>query len=234
MINDDFQVTNHQDPIRITASSLAFPTECDACQWYSHHCVKPPRSIMPRIFGNIDSLNKTYYDGLDTETIYPELPRGKLGHGDLFLESEVIQISGHLPFILRGKIDCLATFDGGAGFGIVDFKTANPKEQNLEHYRHQLGAYALMLERPAPRRPHLSPVIHLGLLCLTPYEMLCGRTGKLGYLVRPEYIPVERNDEELLSFISDKVLSVLEQHSQPSPSPTCEWCVYRNEVSRDV
>jgi hypothetical protein len=223
-----------QPPAKITASELGFPTECPCCAWYSHWCVKNPRGIFPRIFGDIDRLNKSYYTALGTSAISPSLPPGTLGQGDMFLESEVIYLPGHMPFFLRGKIDILATFDGDQGFGVFDFKTANPRADHVDHYRHQLGAYALMMDRPAEGRPRLSPVDHLGLVCLTPYEMVAGKTGKIGYLVRPEFIPIERNDDALLEFISERVLSVLESPVQPDPSPSCEWCHYRDAVRREV
>lgn len=222
---------NQQRPTRITASSLAFLPECTSCQWYSHNCTKPPRGIpMPKIFTAIDGINKHYYDGLECKDISPSLPPGKLGHGNLFLESEEIPIPGHSPVVFTGKIDTLATFDNNAGFGILDFKTSNPRVEHIPEYQWQLGAYALMAEHPAPKRPHLFPVTRLGLVCLTPYEMLRGKTGKLGYLVRPEFIPLVRDDQALLDFVATKVLDVIELPSQPPPSPDCQWCQYRDCV----
>ena len=223
-----------QEPIKMTASELGFPSECPSCLWYTHHCVKTPRGFFPRIFNDIDRLNKTYYTGLNTQEISPLLPSGWLGHGDMFLESEVIHLPGHAPFFLRGKIDILASFDGDAGFGIVDFKTAHPRADHLDHYRYQLGAYALMMDRPAANRARLFPIDHLGLLCLTPMEMCAGRTGKLGYIVAPEYVPFQRDDDRLLGHIVDTVLSVLELPSQPDPAPGCEWCLYRHAITTDI
>ena len=46
----------------------------------------------------------------------------------------------------------------------------------------------------------------------------------------PKWVPFERDDSALLTFIADRVLSVLELPNQPEPTPDCEWCLYRDAV----
>jgi len=217
-------------PVKLSPSLLSFLPDCDSCIFYDYYSVKHPRGIFPRIFNDIDGLNKEFFTGKDTREISPELPPGKLGGGDMFIQSEVIYIPGHRPFYMTGKLDMLATFEGDAGFGVIDFKTANPKADHLQHYTRQLGAYALILDRPATNRQRFFPVNFLGLLCLMPSQMCQSPTGKIGYLVEPTYVPLQRDDDALLHFIANRVLRVLELPTQPEPSPSCEWCCYRDAV----
>jgi len=222
-----------QKPIKIPASWLSFLTTCDSCQWYDYHIVSHPRGPFPGVFNTIDGLNKKHYHRRSTKNISPDLPEGTLNCGEMFVRSDLITLPGHGPFYLTGRLDAFATFDGDAGFGIVDFKTIDAKTQNLEHYGRQLGCYALALDNPERGKQKYTPVDHLGLLCLVPREMRESKTGRIGYLVESEWVPFERDDSALLTFIADRVLSVLELPHQPEPSPDCDWCEYRWAVERE-
>ena len=118
--------------------------------------------------------------------------------------------------------------------GITDLKTVDAKAQHLDHYQLQLNAYALALENPKPGRPVLGPVTHFGLQCLMPRSMKASSTGKVGYVVEPTWVPLERDDEGLFEFVTTRILRVFKLPEPPAPDPTCEWCTFIDAIERGI
>ena len=227
---------NQQDkkPLKLACSGLSFLTACDRCQWRECHCVKNPRGIFPSVFGKIDRINRDFYQGKSLKVLSPDLPEGILDTGELWVQSKVFEVDGHTPFYFTGRLDALGTRSDGAGFIVPDFKTVDVKTQHLDHYQLQLNAYALALENPAPGRPVLAPVTHLGLQCLMPRAMKASPTGKVGYIVEPTWVPLERDDDALFDFIATRILRVLELPEPPAPDPTCDWCTFIDAIERGI
>jgi ATP-dependent exoDNAse (exonuclease V) beta subunit len=93
------------------------------------------------------------------------------------LRSEIVQRAAkaktlfrEVPFavkvnsvLLEGVIDL--AFDDGGGLVIVDYKTddveAGRVDERAEHYRHQVGAYALAAEKVFGRRPAAASLLFL-------------------------------------------------------------------------
>jgi hypothetical protein len=220
-------------PLRCTCSGLSFLTTCDCCQWREHHSVKNPRGPFPSVFGKIDRINRDFYQGKSLKTLSPDLPEGTLDTGELWVQSRVFEVEDK-PVYFTGRLDAIGTRSDGAGFVVPDFKTVDVKTQHLDHYQLQLNAYALALENPAPGRPVLAPVTDLGLLCLMPRTMKASPTGKVGYVVEPTWVPLERNDEALFEFVATRILRVLELPESPAPDPTCEWCNFIDAIERGI
>ena len=219
-------------PHRQACGALSFLTTCDRCQWRECHCVKNPRGPFPSVFGKIDRINREFYNGKSLKAVSPHLPEGILDTGEMWVQSKVFEVEGHMPFYLVGRLDAIGTRADGAGYIIPDFKTVDVKAQHIDHYQLQLNAYALALENPTPGRPVLAPVTDLGLLCLMPRSMKASPTGKVGYLVEPTWVPLERDDDALLEFITTRILRVLELPEPPEPDPACEWCTFIDAIER--
>lgn len=124
---------------------------------------------------------------------------------------------------LRGFTDTLILFDGG-GFGITDFKTAEPKEEHISFYGRQLMSYVMAAEHPAPGKPRLCPVTHLGLVCFEPVEMVAV-DSRYAFATVPSWVEVPRDDDAFLAFLSE-VLDVITAGEAPKHEG-CPWCEYR-------
>jgi len=222
---------SERKPLNISCSSVSFLSPCDACIWREHHDVRHPRGPFPSVFRQIDGINREFYSGKTLKSISADLPEGFLDTGELSVRSEVFEING-IPFFFNGRLDALGTRSDGGGFVVPDFKTVDVKTQHLEHYALQLNAYALALENPAPGKPRLAPVTDIGLLCLMPRVMKASPTGKLGYIVEPSWVPLERDDQGLLDFIYRRILRVLELPEIPASDPVCQWCQFVETVQK--
>lgn len=186
-----------------------------------------PSTPFPSVFSKIAGMQKRFFDNQSTQSLVPELPSGTFAFGEKYVKSQVISLPGNsTSCFISGRFDMVARFEDDT-YGVLDFKTSEPRESNIEKYRRQLHAYTYALENPAPNSFSLSPVSLLGLLVLDPSKMVSGQSGK-GYFIKCEltWIPFERNDEEFRTFIGN-VLSVLESPETPAPSPTCSFCNYR-------
>jgi len=220
-------------PVKLTCSGLSFLTPCDRCQWREHHCVKNPRGIFPSVFGKIDRINRDFYQGKSLKALSPDLPEGTIDTGEMWVQSRVFHLDA-ADIYFTGRLDALGTRSDGAGFIVPDFKTVDVKTQHLDHYQLQLNAYALALENPAPGRPVFAPVTHLGLQCLMPRAMKASPTGKVGYIVEPNWVPIERDEGALFEFIETRILRVINLPEPPAPDPSCEWCNFIDAIERGI
>ena len=59
--------------------------------------------------------------------------------------------------LIKGKTDTVLGFNDNT-YGVVDFKTSNVKDGNVEKYSRQLHAYSLALENAEPGKPSLKPI----------------------------------------------------------------------------
>jgi len=213
---------------KLSPSELTFLwDECPRCFYLKVvHKISRPSTPMPKIFIRIDQLMKGYFQGKSTSEVNPELPEGTVTLGERWVESEAVYIPGHDPTVyFRGKFDSLVEFADGS-FGVIDFKTSEPKEEYVEFYRRQLHAYAYALEHAAPGALSLKPISAMGLLFVDPVVMHKHETGKLGYFGEVTWRACPKDDYWFLNFI-DQVVTVLEQPTPPDSGEKCGWCKYR-------
>lgn len=189
-----------------------------------------PKMIMPKVFTIIDSQMKDHFMGKRTEAISTNMPNGIIEHAGKRVESLPISIKGFsTPCFIRGNFDTVVRFDDNS-FGVIDFKTSQVKPEHVSNYARQLHAYAYALENPAEGRFGLNPVSKLGLLMFEPslFSNASGGTASLSGSLT--WVELPRDDNAFLDFLAD-VLAVLDQPLPPDPSPSCQWCEYR-ETSR--
>jgi len=181
---------------------------------------------MPAIFQRIDRLMKGFFQGRATDEFAPGLPPGRVRFADNWVQSAPICIPGRqAQAFIRGKFDSVVEFDGG-GYGVVDFKTTEPKVEHVSFYGRQLRAYAYALEHPAPGKLSLAPVTHLGLLSVAPDIMDRDSAGRVGYLGHITWQPIAVDEAGFLAFLG-QVLALLEEPEPPEGNPECVWCKYR-------
>lgn len=213
---------------KLSPSDFSFLYEgCKRCFYLKvHHRITQPTMPLPGIFTIIASLLKTHYTGKNTKELHPNFPAGIVNYGERFVRSIPIQIDGHTSTcFINGRFDIVVEFEDKT-FGVIDFKTGNPKDTHSNLYGRQLHAYAFALENPAPGALKLSPVAWLGLLYFPPKRTLQnGDVKKLLYEAEIQWVKTERDDNSFLNFI-DEVLTLLENPTPPEPSQNCNWCNY--------
>jgi hypothetical protein len=218
---------------KLSPSDFAFFWEECKCCFYLKVARQflRPRPIMPKIFTLIDSKMKDFYSGKRTEEIAIGAPRGVVIHGEKWVESQPIRIEGRSTTChIRGKFDTIARFDDGT-YGVIDFKTSQRNAEHISLYSRQLHAYAFALESPTPGNFGASPITQLGLLVFEPEKYAQSKTGCVGLAGRLSWISVPRDDAAFKHFLGD-VLDLLEAPNPPPPNPTCDWCNYRQNISK--
>ena len=218
-------------PIKLSPSDLTFLwDECKRCFYlkYVHKVTRPPAPF-PSIFSKIDRLMKEYYQGRPTTDLDPTLPAGTMRFGEKWVESLPITIPGHVAqCYIKGKFDTVVAFDDGS-FGVVDFKTSEPKAQHVHFYGRQLRAYTYALEHPAAGKFSVSPISKLGLLVVAPNAMDVTASGQIAYLGSVTWMEFRRDDTGFMQFL-DEVLTLLEQPTPPEPGEDCGYCQYREHA----
>lgn len=125
--------------------------------------------------------------------------------------------------LLGGRFDTALGFDDGT-FGLIDFKTADPRSSHLPLYGRQLHAYALAAEQAAPGSLELRPISQIGLLCVEPTAVEASGDG-VAYRGEPHWIEFPRDDGHFMSFLSE-ILCLLENPSPLEASKNCAFCQY--------
>jgi hypothetical protein len=214
---------------KLSPSDLTFLwDDCKRCFYLKVvHDFKRPWSPFPKIFNRIDKLMKEHFEGKSTKEISEYLPAGKVKFGEKWVTSQPVTIPGQRgTCFIRGKFDTVVAFDDGT-FGIVDFKTSEPKPTHVDFYSRQLHAYAHALENPAPGSLSLAPITKLGLLCVEPTAMDYTDFNKVAYIGDVSWMECPRDDKAFFDFLG-QVLAVLENDSPPDANPSCAYCQYRD------
>jgi CRISPR/Cas system-associated exonuclease Cas4 (RecB family) len=218
-------------PIKLSPSDLTFLwDECKRCFYLKYvHGITRPAMAFPSIFGAIDRLMKDYYESRSTAELDASLPAGKVRFGERWVESLPVTLSAHTgQCYIRGKFDSILAFEDGS-FGVVDFKTSEPRASHIAFYGRQLHAYAYALENPAPGKFNLSPITRLGLLVVQPKAMDVTASGQIAYLGGVSWLEVRRDDAGFMGFL-DEVLCLLEQPEPPEAGEKCGFCAYREHA----
>ena len=218
---------------KLSPSELTFLwDECPRCFYLKVvHKFNRPWGAFPGIFSRIDKLMKDYYEGKPANEISPELPDGVVRFGEKWVTSQDIAFphSAGACFV-RGKFDTVVEFEDGS-YGVVDFKTTQPKPEHVPFYSRQLHAYAYALEHPAPGKFALGPISKLGLLCVEPVDMEVNAQGQIAYLGDVTWLECPKDEDQFLAFI-ENVLSILGNPTPPASGPNCGYCRYRGEARR--
>lgn len=211
---------------KLAPSGLTFAwAECPRCYWLAARGIlKRPSAPFPRVFTTIDTLTKDFYFGKRTEEMAEGLKPGRVAVGDRWVRSRPIKVPGHDTRVaIAGKIDTALAFDDKT-FGIVDFKTAEPKPEHVDFYSRQLHAYLLALENPAEGALELAPIGQLGLLCVEPVAMVA-LEDDVALRGQVTFLEIERDVDAFMAFLS-QVLYLLEKPAPPDPAPKCGYCKY--------
>jgi len=189
-----------------------------------------PPGIMPGIFSTIDSRMKQFYVGRRTEEVSRDLPPGIVRYADQWVESQPITFRNrNSSCFIRGKLDAVVGFDD-CTYGVVDFKTTDPRAEHVPLYSRQLHAYAFCLENASRTGFSLGPITKLGLLVFEPSAYEQERCGSALLSGEVTWVEIARDEDSFLDFI-EEVLSVLELPLPPMANPGCKWCEYHRLLS---
>ena len=217
-------------PVKLSPSDLTFLwDECKRCFYLKYvHGINRPAAPFPGIFGVIDKLMKEYFQDRQSAELDAALPAGRVQFGERWVESASIQIQGtSRQGFIRGKFDTVIAF-ADQSYGVVDFKTLEPRPEHIAFYWRQLHAYAYALEHAAAGKFSLSPVSKLGLLVVTPRKMEMTASGQIAYLGGVTWLEVPFDEVAFLNFLGE-VLTLLDRPEPPPAGEKCVYCQYRQQ-----
>jgi len=199
--------------------------ECKRCYYLKVTRKFARPGIFPKIFTVIDGEMRARFDRQRTEQAAPMLPPGEFDCREQWVQSEPILLPDRdVQVVLRGKLDAFVRFDDGS-FAVVDFKTSQQSDRNIDTYTRQLSAYAYALENAAVGQLALKPVRRIGLLVFEPKSFSSAKEAAqlIGSLTWAE---IPRDDATFLKFLGE-VAAALEFATPPPPASGCLWCTYR-------
>lgn len=217
---------------QLRPSDLTFLYEgCKRCFYLRTRNIISRPFVMPAIFTKIAGLLKNYYDGKHTKELHKDLPPGVVKYGEKNIESQNIRFSEHKDTcFIKGRFDIATEFDDGT-YGIFDFKTSDPKQENTKLYSHQLHAYAYALENPAYGTFDLSPISMLGLIYTPPLKISQENIDWVSFDSKIHLVKIEKDYQAFQNFIKE-ILILLETSDFPESSPDCDWCNYIRKIDK--
>jgi hypothetical protein len=215
---------------KISPSDLTFGW--DGCHYCFYMKLKHGivlRGIFPGMFSRMAGMTSGYYQGKSTAEISPTLPPGRVTLSEKWVQSEPISPPGAASqCYIKGRFDAVMAFDSGE-YGIIDYKTAEAKDEQTSFYSRQLSAYAYALEHPAATALSLSPITRMGLFVVTPDRFEATDTNDKVFVNKTVWTEVPRDDEAFLSLLGD-VVNLLDASEPPESDPDCETCKYRKTM----
>ncbi len=215
---------------KISPSDLTF--SWDGCKYCFYMKVKHNlviRTPFPGIFGKMANLTSDFYQGKPASEISPSLPPGRVTLREKFVKSAAIIIPEvESQCYIFGRFDAVIAFEDGS-YGVVDYKTSDPKEEHAAFYSRQLTAYAYALENPAAGALHLAPVTRMGLFVVTPERFEQTGDGGTAFINRTTWMGVPREDVSFLSLL-EEVVRLLDAPTPPESDPECGVCNYRRDM----
>jgi hypothetical protein len=227
-------VMDPKNIFKLSPSDLTFLwDECPRCFYLKvARGFNRPATAFPSIFSKIDKLMKDFFTNQPTSEIARELPAGRVKFGEKWVFSQPISFPGNsIQVYIRGKFDTLVEFDDGT-YGVIDFKTSEPKTSHIEFYGRQLHAYTYALEQSAPGKLSAGPISRMGLLVVSPAQMIRTQEGVIAYLGDVSWLEVPRDDAKFLGFL-EKVVDLLALPEPPDAHPKCGFCGYR-QAAREI
>ena len=215
---------------KLSPSDLTFTwDECKYCFYLKVKHGILLRGPFPGIFGRMANLTSNFYQDKPSSEICPDLPPGIVKYREQFVRSTPITVPGAKSQVyINGRFDAVIEFDDST-YGIVDYKTSDPKEEHAVFYSRQLTAYAWALESPAPGALGLAPISRMGLFVITPERFERTPADEMVFVNRTTWMDVPRNDAAFLALL-EEVLEVLDAPDPPSPSEECGLCSYREAM----
>ena len=200
--------------------------ECKRCFYLKAKGFYRPQPIFPKIFNIIDEKIKICFKGQRIENLITGISAGTIKYSDEWVESQIINFKGiQSSCFIRGKFDSIIQFDNES-YGVIDFKTSEIAEKQIDLYARQLHAYAYALEHPASGKFSCSPISKLGLIVYEPKRFSCKINDEASLRGDIKWLEISRNNGDFLSFLYD-VVAILDKEEPPAPAVTCEWCKYR-------
>ena len=193
--------------------------DCKFCYYQKVKFGISHSGVFPAMFGRINSLLQNSIMGMNLQDIHPDLPSGIIEIQEGFMKSQPVTDTN---CYISGRFDILSKLEDGTN-AIIDFKITTPVEEKIQKYASQLQAYKFALENPERGDKPLK-ITKMGVVSINPEEMkLTG--GKVVFTNKPTWHPVEDDQAGFYEMI--KEISTVLNGDLPSPSETCNLCVYR-------
>ena len=219
-------------PYKLSPSKFLFGYDrCKKCFYLDIRKGLTAPGTFPSIFSKYDIIHKHSTDGLRTEEVCPDMPKGTFikGPGDKFLESTNINGKNGSGYI-SGKGDAFLQLDDGS-YAVIDFKTTAMSKDKAEDYSTQLHAYKYALENNKENKPHLSPITKLGILIFEPdinQKMKKNESMSFGIMHKVEWFEIKINEKKFVNYVT-KVVDLLSSDKIPISEQGCSFCDYRNQ-----
>ena len=219
-------------PYKLSPSKFLFGYDrCKKCFYLDIRKGLTAPGTFPSIFSKYDIIHKHSTDGLRTEEVCPDMPKGTFikGPGDKFLESTDIKSKNASGYI-SGKGDAFLHLDDGS-YAVIDFKTTAMSAEKAKDYSTQLHAYKYALENNKDNKPHLSPITKLGILIFEPdidQKMKKNKLASFGIMHKVEWFEIEIDEKKFINYVK-KVINLLGSDEIPESISPCAFCAYRKE-----
>ncbi len=221
-------------PYKLSPSKFLFGYDrCKKCFYLDIRKGLTAPGTFPSIFSKYDIIHKHSTDGLRTEDVCPDMPKGTFikGPGDKFLESTDIKGNNASGYI-SGKGDAFLQLDDGS-YAVIDFKTTAMSAEKAKDYSTQLHAYKYALENNKDNKPHLSPITKLGILIFEPdisQKMKKNKLTSFGIMHKVEWFEIEIDEKKFINYVR-KVIDLLGSDRVPESdsSTPCSFCEYRKK-----
>ena len=224
-------------PYKLSPSKFLFGYErCEKCYYLDIRRGLEAPGTFPSIFGKYDIVHKKSTEGLRTEDVCSDMPKGTFikGPGDKFLESQNIDCGNNIAGYISGKGDAFLKLDDGS-YAVIDFKTTAMSPEKAEDYSTQLHAYKYALEHNKESKPHLSPITKLGILIFEPdinQKMKRNDISSFGIMHKVEWFEIKIDENKFVEYVK-KVINLLGSDNMPDSESSCSFCEYRKKEYLD-
>ena len=211
------------------------------------------KGAFPRVFNDFDICQKNYFISKNASDLSKKLSKGKffktvtkdeinerkkknlmkLNTLELpaTIRSRELKDNNKRIFTIGGKPDLVVEFKDS--YGILDFKTTGEIDKT-KNYRHQLEAYAQILENPDNNTPKLAPVSVIGLIQFTPEKIISHDIKSISQKMKMQYFKIDRNEEfknDFYNYITE-LIDILEKKQLPVFDARCDLCNYSRETAK--
>ena len=211
------------------------------------------KGSFPRVFNDFDLSQKNYFIEKNSVDLSNKIPNGKffktitkdeinerikknkVKFNKLELPASIKSVelkdNKQRTFTLGGKPDLVVKFKNT--YGVLDFKTTG-EINKTENYKHQLEAYAQILENPDNNTPKLVPVSTIGLIQFTPEKITSHDNSSILQKMKMQYFEIDRNEKFKKNFYIyiTELIDILEKGKLPIFDARCELCNYAKETSK--
>lgn len=216
----------------LSPSDFAFLCkDCPRCFWLKvKHGVAQPRSPMPSVFNVIDGSMKRRLNEVPISEFVNGVPESKVFNHDGRVCSKVYESRVGVGLTIKGIYDTVLELADG-NFALVDLKTIKASPKLASTYSMQLHGYAWAMENPSIEENKLFPVSQLGLITFEPGRFTSRSDGSSALVGKNTWVPVERNDDQFLSFLNN-IAEVLASETMPPSGRFCSACQYLERISK--